>query len=88
MAVVVSQATEYGAVVSSAPISTPSSLNCTPATATLSEAVAPTLIVRATVEPALGELMATEGAALSTVTVMGPDVLWFPAVSRATAVKT
>src|SRR5206468_3397018 len=39
------QASEKGAEVSSAPRLTPSSLNCTPATARLSDAVADTVIV-------------------------------------------
>ena len=44
-AVVVFHETEYGLVVSSAPRLAPSSLNCTPATARLSEAAADTVIV-------------------------------------------
>src|SRR5436853_527012 len=40
VALVLFQATVYGDVVSSAPMLTPSSLNCTPTTATLSEIVA------------------------------------------------
>src|SRR5439155_16121785 len=43
LAVVVSQETEYGVAVSSAPRFTPSSLNCTPTTPTLSVAVAETV---------------------------------------------
>src|SRR5437773_2009695 len=42
----------YGAVVSSAPRFTPSSLSCTPATPILSEALAETITVPPTGEPA------------------------------------
>ena len=66
-AVVVFQDTEYGAaVVSSAPRLTPSSLNWTPTTPTLSDAVAEMVTVEPeTVAPAVGALMATVGGAVS-----------------------
>ena len=54
LVVVVFHATAYGAVVSSAPSAPPSSRNCTPATPTLSEALAVTVTVRLTVAPDLG----------------------------------
>src|SRR2546426_6541291 len=71
--VVVFQETEYGDVVSSAPALRPSSWNCTPATPTLSEALAVTVIVPGTVAPEAGEVMLTVGAVVSlkTVTVTG-----------------
>src|SRR3989442_13020666 len=51
VAVVGAQGTEKGAVVSSAPRSAPSSLNCTPPTPTLSLALAGTVTAPATVVP-------------------------------------
>ena len=65
VAVVVFQDTEYGEIVSSAPRALPSSLNCTPATPTLSEALAETLTVPETVAPPLGAETDTEGAVVS-----------------------
>src|SRR4030095_16222754 len=52
---------EYGAAVTSEPILTPSTLNCIPATATLSLAVAATVTVPLTVAPAAGAVIATVG---------------------------
>src|SRR5207247_10190350 len=60
--VVVSQAREYGAAVSSAPTLTPSTLNCTPATPTLSLAVAVIVTVADSVEPPAGAVTVTDGA--------------------------
>ncbi|HEX2402362.1 MAG TPA: hypothetical protein VHJ79_20615, partial [Mycobacterium sp.] len=65
VALVVFQFVEYGAAVTSAPRLTPSSLNCTPATATLSLAVAVTAIVPLTVAPAPGAVSDTVGAVVS-----------------------
>src|SRR6266850_5822666 len=59
LAPAVSQEIEYGAVVPSAPRLAPSSRNCTPATPTLSEALAVTVKVADTVAPLLGEVMLT-----------------------------
>ena len=75
LAVVVFHEIEYGAAVTSTPL-TPSSRNCTPATPTLSEALALTVIVPETLAPEAGEVMLTEGAvvSLNTVTVTGFDV--------------
>src|SRR5438093_3152908 len=93
LAVVVFHETEYGAVVSSAPRLAPSSMNWTPTTPTLSEALAVTLIVPETVVPDKGDVMLTVGGVVSgggpleTVTVMGPDVDGLPAASRARAVR-
>ncbi len=70
--VVVFHEIEYGAVVSSAPTLVPSTLNCTPATPTLSEAFADTVTVFCTVVLFAGAVMETVGAvvsALFTVTV-------------------
>ncbi len=86
------QGIEYGAVVSSAPTLTPSILNCTPATPTLSEALAVKLVVPKTVAPGAGDVMLTVGGVVSagdpldTVTVTGSEVVRLPAASRATAV--
>ena len=55
------QETVYGELMSSAPRLAPSSLNCTPATATSSVAVAVTATVPETVEPPAGAVMATLG---------------------------
>src|SRR6185503_5124075 len=57
--------TEYGAVVSSAPRFAPSSLNCTPATPTLSFAFAATLTVPEIVTPVAGAESATVGSVVS-----------------------
>src|SRR2546430_15241788 len=57
----------YGAAVTSAPKLTPSSLNCTPTTPTLSEALALTATAAATVEAAAGAAVAPAGGAASTV---------------------
>src|SRR5256885_8477791 len=87
-AVLLSQATWNGAAVTSAPRFAPSSLNCTPATPTLSVALAMTITVPETVAPATGELIETAGGVRSfiTVTVTDADVPPTPATSRATAV--
>src|SRR6266849_72305 len=77
---VVSQGTEYGAVVSSAPSAALSTKNCTPATPTLSEALAVTVVVPETGVPDPGDVILTvggvvsAGAALDTVTVTGAEV--------------
>src|SRR5262249_32931542 len=82
--------TENGAAVSSAPRLAPSSLNCTPATPTLSEALAVTATVPETVAPFAGAGRVTEGGgvsgggALLTVTVTDAELL-IPAASRAVA---
>jgi len=63
LAVVESQVNVYGVVVSSAPRLTPSSLNCTPTTATLSAAVADTTtLAPETVAPLAGAVIETVGA--------------------------
>src|SRR6185295_3566031 len=82
---VVFQETEYGDVVSSPPSVAPSTKNCTPATPTLSEAVALTLIVPDTVAPFAGAVMLTVGGVVSaggafdTVTVTADEVVRLPA---------
>src|SRR5206468_11907739 len=65
LAVAASQLIEYGAVVSSAPRLTPSSLNCTPATPTSSLALAWTSTVVETFAPAAGAVSETAGAVVS-----------------------
>src|SRR5712664_2753397 len=62
---VVYAATAYGAVVSSAPMLMPSYLNCTPATPTLSEALATMGTVPQRVAPDGGETTATVGGIVS-----------------------
>src|SRR5438477_583236 len=84
--VVVSQATAYGALVSSAPRAAPSRKNWTPATPTLSAAVAVTDTGPETVAPLAGAVMLTLGgvvSALATVTLTAADVVGLPAASRA-----
>ena len=81
----------YGAVVSSPPTLVPSTLNCTPATPTLSAALAAKFTVPDTVAPAAGAVTDTvgawvSGAALETVIDTGAEVVTLPAASRATAV--
>src|SRR5688572_10754071 len=61
VAVAVFQETLYGAEVSSAPRLAPSSRNCTPATPTLSEALAVTVTVPETVAPPAGLVTLTVG---------------------------
>ena len=63
--VVVFHGAEYGVLVSSAPTFTPSSLNCTPTTPTLSELVAESVVVPETVEPSAGDEIATSGSVVS-----------------------
>src|SRR5258706_373527 len=67
----------------------PSSLNCTPATATLSLALAETATVAEMVAPPAGAVMETDGGVVSldTVTAMPAEVVTLPAASRATAVS-
>src|SRR5438034_7876440 len=83
--------TLYGLAVSSAPRFAPSTLNCTPATPTLSDAVAETVTaVPDTVAPLAGAVIAAVGAvvsALFTVAVPAADVVVLPAAPRATAVS-
>ena len=64
-AVVVFQEIEYGAVVSSAPTFVPSTLNCTPATPTLSEAPADSVTLPETVVPPAGAVTDTVGGVVS-----------------------
>src|SRR5437773_8622345 len=80
-------ATLYGAAVSSAPTATLSSRNCTPATPTLSAAVADTVIVPDTVAAFAGAVSDTVGAirSLKTVTVTAAEVATLPDASRARA---
>ena len=83
VAVVVIHDREYGAVVSSAPTLTPSSLNWTPATPTLSEALAATTTVPETVAPGAGPVIATDGDVRSNVVkVKSPEVARLPAALR------
>src|SRR3989442_7329449 len=72
---------------SSAPRLTPSSLNWTPTTPTLSVAFADTVIVPETVAPADGAVMETIGGVRSfaNVTLTAPAVAVFPAASPAPA---
>src|SRR3977135_1438246 len=74
---------------SSAPSGAPSTNNCTPATPTLSDALAVTLRVPLTVAPLAGAVMPTVGGVVSlkTVTVTAVEVVVLPAASRATAVS-
>jgi hypothetical protein len=62
---VLSQANEYGAVVSAAPKFAPSNLNCTLATATLSAAFAEIVSVPLTVAPFAGVVKETVGGVVS-----------------------
>ena len=81
---VVFQETEYGAVVSSAPMLVVPRLNWTPTTPMLSEAVADSVTVPETDEPSEGAVIETVGATLSgllTVTVTVADVVLLPAAS-------
>src|SRR5213083_3738714 len=79
---VVFQEIAYGAAVTSAPRLTPSSLNCTPTTPTLSVALAETVTVPATVTPAAGAVMDTVGGVVSggaaVVNVKSAETARFP----------
>src|ERR1041384_5262296 len=92
-AVVVSQEMLNAPLTSSAPRFTPSSLNCTPTTPTLSDADADTVTAAETDAPLAGAVNDTVGAVvpppvlLETVTLLAADVVEFPAASRATAVS-
>src|SRR5207253_2677269 len=77
VAVVVVHEVEYGGVVRSPPILTPSSLNWTPTTPTLSAAVAVTVTVPVTAAAAVGAVMATVGARTS-----GPLSSWAGTLTR------
>src|SRR5207245_906799 len=81
--------TEWGEVVPSAARLAPSSLNWTPATPTLSLALAVTVTVLDTVAPAAGAVIETDGGVRSfpTVTVISAEVVTLPAASRAMAVS-
>ena len=69
--VVVFHEIAYGFVVSSAPRLTPSSLNCTPATPTLSDADAETVtVVPETVAPLAGAVNETAGSVVSGTVVV------------------
>src|SRR4029453_2926034 len=71
-AVVVFHVTEYGADVSSEPREAPSSLNCTPATPALSDAVAETVTeLPDRLEPPAGVLRLTVGAVASAAGALG-----------------
>src|SRR2546426_8651858 len=74
---------------SSAPRLTPSSLNWTPTTPTLSVAFADTVIVPETVAPADGAVMETIGGGRSfaNVTLTAPALAVLPPASRATTVR-
>ena len=77
---------EYGAVVNGAPKVAPSKRNCTLATATLSVAVAETVIDPETELPLDGAVIDTEGAIVSAaeMPLASPEVaLKFPAASWA-----
>src|SRR5262249_8090146 len=70
---VASQTMEYGEAVSSAPRFTPSSLNCTPATPPLSEAVADTATpIPLTLAPPAGAVREIVGATVSGGAVTPP----------------
>ena len=78
----------YGAVVSSGPAGTPSSLNWTPATDTLSVAFAAIDTMPPTVDMLAGEVIDTAGALVSLKTLTITEAVEvFPAASRASAVS-
>src|SRR5206468_5268058 len=83
---VVSQEREYVLVESSGPRFAMSSLNCTPTTPTLSEAVAETVMVPETELLAAGAATDTAGGVVSggggVMKVESPDTARFPAASR------
>ncbi len=68
----VSQATAYGAAMSSAPIGTLSTRNRTPATPTSSDAPAVTVVEPETVAPGPGEVIVTVGGVVSVAAAPSP----------------
>src|SRR4051812_41128802 len=84
--VVVSQSSVYGAAVTSAPTSTPSTRNRTPATPTSSVAVAATVTRPVRLAAALGVVRETDGGVMSgaaaVVKVTSVDTPRLPAASR------
>src|SRR2546427_214357 len=88
LAVVVFHETEYGAAVTSAPALRPSSRNCTPTTLTLSEALAVTLIVPATVVPEAGEVTVTIRLPVPSCAWAGCGAIRFqPTIANRTATR-
>src|SRR5437899_6447020 len=85
---VVFQEIEKEEPVSSGPRLAPSSLNWTPTTPTLSEAVAETVIVPETVAPAVGAVIETVGAVVSLKVTVKLAVAVLPESSRAVTVST
>ena len=82
------QLAEYGALVSSLPTGVPSTLNCTPAMPSASDAEAANATdAPDTVDPDEGAVMLTLGAELSTTTG-SPAVLLTPLLFVATAART
>src|SRR3989344_4736688 len=82
VAVVVFHAREYGAMVSSAPTFAPSTLNCTPTTPTLSDALAEMVTFPETVAPSAGAVRETVGLVVSPPVVtstFASQVAWPPA---------
>src|SRR5206468_3093888 len=86
----VSHSIVNGAAVSSVPRFAPSSRNWTPATPTLSAAVAVIVVVPETVAPFAGAVTLTVGGGvwLQTVTGYAAEVVAFPAASRVRAFPT
>jgi hypothetical protein len=81
------QLTEYGDVVSSAPIAFPSHRKVTPATPLGADAVAVTEVVPLTLAPETGDEIVTAGAALFTFTVTSVEVAVAPPEARTIAVR-
>src|SRR5439155_1477788 len=84
LALGVGHETVYGAAVSSAPSVTPSSLNCTPTTPTLSVAVAEIVTVPETLAAGAGAVSATVGGVVSRTVVLPAAVAVLPVSSRLT----
>ena len=63
-------------MVTAAPMLAPSSLNCTLATATLSDALADTVTVPVKVDPAVGAVIETVGGVVSEAGVVPVRPIW------------
>jgi uncharacterized protein GlcG (DUF336 family) len=89
LAVVVFHEIWNGALAIAVPMLAPSNLNCTLATPALAEAFADTVMVFATTNPLLGEVIVIEGGVLilDTFTTTAAEVARLPKVSDATANK-
>src|SRR5579859_2068670 len=82
--VVVSSVPLNGGIDSAAPRFAPSNLNCTPATATLSDATAETSRVPDTMAPSVGAVIETEGGVVSPEPPEPDRMMWLTEIGGMT----